>query len=108
MRRLLAIAGVLALAASARTSLAQPPLQCTAGLKPLAVAELFFGGNVGSRTGISNAEFNRFVASEITSRFPDGLTVLDAHGQWRDPARMTLAREASKDRKSTRLNSSHT
>ena len=96
MRGLVAAIGVLVLAASARTSLAQPPLQCTAGLKPLAVAELFFGGNVGSRTGISNAEFNRFVASEITSRFPDGLTVLDAHGQWRDPARMTLAREASK------------
>ncbi|MEW6454675.1 MAG: DUF3574 domain-containing protein [Pseudomonadota bacterium] len=66
------------------------------GLKPMTVAELFFGGNVGSRLGISNAEFNRFVAGEITSRFPDGLTVLDAHGQWRDPQRMTLAREASK------------
>jgi hypothetical protein len=66
------------------------------GLKPLTVAELFFGGNVGSRVGISDAEFNRFVASEITSRFPDGFTVLNTNGQWRDPARMTLAREASK------------
>lgn len=88
--------GVLALLASTPVSFAQPAAQCMAGLKPLTVAELFFGGNVGSRLGISNADFNRFVAREITSRFPDGLTVLDAHGQWRDPQRMTLAREASK------------
>ena len=67
-----------------------------AGLKPMTVAELFFGGNVGSRVGVSDSEFNRFVAREITSRFPDGFTVLSAHGQWRDPQRMTLAREASK------------
>lgn len=91
-----AIFGVLALLASAPGSLAEPAAQCMLGLKPMTVAELFFGGNVGSRLGISNAEFNRFVAGEITSRFPDGLTVLDAHGQWRDPQRMTLAREASK------------
>ena len=62
----------------------------------MTVAELFFGGNVGSRPGVSDSEFNRFVAREITSRFPDGLTVLNAHGQWRDPQRMTLARVSSR------------
>ena len=30
------------------------------------------------------------------ARFPDGLTVLDARGQWRDPARQVLVREPSK------------
>jgi hypothetical protein len=96
MRKLSVMAGVLALLASAQVSIAEPAAQCTPGLKPLTVAELFFGGNVGSRLGISDAEFNRFVAREIASRFPDGFTVLNGYGQWRDPARMTIAREASK------------
>lgn len=96
MRKLSAIVGVLALLASAPASFSQPAMPCTAGLKPMTVAELYFGGNVGSRVGISEGEFNRFVASEITSRFPDGFTVLNAQGQWRDPQRMTLAREASR------------
>jgi hypothetical protein len=96
MRKLAAILAVLSLLGSTSFSLAQPSLPCPSGLKPLTVAELFFGRNIGGRTGVSDAEFNRFVANEITSRFPDGLTVLDAQGQWRDPARMTLAREASK------------
>jgi hypothetical protein len=96
MCKLSAMAGVLALLASAPVSIAEPSTQCAPGLKPLTVAELFFGGNIGSRLGVSDAEFNRFVAGEIASRFPDGFTVLNGHGQWRDPARMTIAREASK------------
>jgi hypothetical protein len=96
MRRLAAIVGVLALSAGASISFAQTAAQCMPGLKPMTVAELYFGGNVGSRVGVSDAEFNRFVAREIASRFPEGFTVLNAHGQWRDPQRMTIAREASK------------
>ena len=96
MRKLPVTLGVLAFLASAPSAFAQPAAPCMPGLKPMTVAELFFGRNIGGRTGISDAEFNRFVAREITSRFPDGLTVLDAFGQWRDPQRMTLAREASK------------
>ena len=37
-----------------------------------------------------------FRAREITPRFPDGLTVTDAAGQWRDPATGTIERELSK------------
>ncbi len=40
----------------------------------------------------------KFVAldREITPRFPDGLTVIEAKGQWRDPARGTIVHESSK------------
>lgn len=38
-----------------------------------------------------------FVASEITPRFPEGLTVLDATGQWQDKERNTIVKEPSKD-----------
>ena len=44
---------------------------------------------------VSDAAWSAFLAGEITPRFPDGLTVLDAAGQWRDPSG-TLVRERTK------------
>lgn len=58
-------------------------------------AEIFFGRSVGDRI-VSEKEFAAFLASEVTPRFPDGLTVLDARGQWRNGDRGTVVREASK------------
>ena len=84
---------MLALAASAA---AQPAIECSASLRPVRVAELFFGRNTGGRVGVGEAAWTRFVASEITPRFPDGLTVYDARGQWRDPASNRISREPSK------------
>jgi hypothetical protein len=71
-------------------------LDCHPGLKPRAVAELLFGRNIGGRLGVSEAEWGHFVDREISPRFPDGLTVLDAKGEWRDTARKTLVHEPSK------------
>ena len=59
-------------------------------------AEILFGRNIGRRHGVSEAAWSRFLAAEITPRFPHGLTVLDAAGQWRDQRRNTLVRERSK------------
>jgi hypothetical protein len=72
------------------------PQACVPPAQTMASAELFFGRSIGNRTGVSDADFARFTAEEITPRFPDGLTVLDGHGQWRDPARGRLVREPSK------------
>ena len=33
---------------------------------------------------VSEEAWRTFLADEVTPRFPDGLTVLDAAGQWRD------------------------
>lgn len=33
---------------------------------------------------VTEAEWQKFLADEITTRFPDGLTTWDASGQWRD------------------------
>ena len=38
----------------------------------------------------------RFVARELTPRFPDGLTIIDAIGQWRDRDNGRIVREPSK------------
>ncbi len=52
-------------------------------------SELYFG--VGEETGpadrpqaepISEAQWRAFLDKEVTPRFPDGLTVFDAYGQW--------------------------
>ena len=58
-------------------------------------AEILFGRNIGDRLGVSEAAFAQFTASEITPRFPDGLTIIDARGQYRDGGGR-LIREPSK------------
>jgi uncharacterized protein DUF3574 len=70
--------------------------ECHAGQKPREVAELLFGRNIGVRLGVSETQWGRFVDREISPRFPDGFTVLDAKGAWRDTARKTIVHEPSK------------
>lgn len=69
---------------------------CPAGDTRAVVTELFFGRGAGSRRVVTEARWEAFLAREITPRFPDGLTVVDARGQWRDPAAGRIAREATK------------
>jgi hypothetical protein len=71
------------------------PLACLPPARPMLSAEMFFGRSVGSRV-VSEGEFAAFLASEVTPRFPDGLTVIDARGQWRNGERGTIIREPSK------------
>jgi hypothetical protein len=70
--------------------------ECRGTQKPQQVAELMFGRKIGDRIAVSAAQWARFVDREITPRFPDGLSVLDAQGQWRDTERNTIVREPSK------------
>ena len=84
---------------AATTSIAQAetsPLSCYGTQQPKQVAELLFGRDVGDRLGVSETAWSRFVAHDITPRFPDGLTVTDAVGQWRDTIHGRIVREPSK------------
>lgn len=72
------------------------PQACIPGQQPMLSAELLFGRKVGDRIGVSEAAFRRFVDEDVTPRFPDGLTILDASGQYRDRERGMLIREPSK------------
>ena len=49
------------------------------------VAELFFGRGLRGRVPLSDAEWVDFTARTITPNFPDGFTVFDGEGQWRNP-----------------------
>jgi hypothetical protein len=72
-------------------AVAQAVLQCNGEQKSWMVAELLFG-----RSHVSDAAWDRFLTAEVTPRFPDGLTVYDARGQWRNPQTNKVSRERSK------------
>jgi Protein of unknown function (DUF3574) len=72
------------------------PQACAPPAESMVTAELLFGRNIGDRLGVSDAAFADFLAREITPRFPDGLTVMDARGQWRDGEGGRIVREPSK------------
>jgi hypothetical protein len=71
-------------------------VDCRGGQKPSQVAEMMFGRKIGDRIGVSEGDWGRFVDREITSRFPAGLTVFNAAGQWRDKVSNKIVREPSK------------
>src|SRR3954470_14297888 len=66
-------------------------LSCAAPQKPMRDVELLLGRGKGSE-----ARWRTFLAREVTPRFPDGLTVYETTGQWRDPARRVVLRENSR------------
>ena len=46
--------------------------------------ELFMGRSTQDGEVVDDAAWDAFLADTVTPHFPDGLTVLDARGQWRD------------------------
>jgi hypothetical protein len=52
------------------------------GAEPWIRTELFFGMSRPDGGTISESEWESFLDAEVTPRFPDGLTVLSAAGQW--------------------------
>ena len=65
------------------------------GAGPATIAEAYFGRNVKTRAPVTDAEWERFMADTVTPAFPNGLTVLDGAGQWRNAAGQ-ISREDSK------------
>jgi hypothetical protein len=57
--------------------------------------ESFFGRDIMGRETVSDADWKRFLDEEITPRFPDGFTVVDTYGQWRN-ANGAIAMERGK------------
>jgi hypothetical protein len=93
MRRLLPL---LALAAACTTTAAAATTPtCPSGLHRAMTAELYFGRSIAGAGEVSDADWSQFVDAEITPRFPDGLSVGDVYGQWRNP-KGAFVREQSK------------
>ena len=57
---------------------------CAEGSEQFVRYELFMGRSNQSGEVVDEAAWAKFLKETVTPRFPDGLTVLDALGQWRD------------------------
>ena len=72
---------------------AEPP--CPDGSERFDEYRLFFGRSIGDAEGVSDDDWRAFLADTVTPRFPDGLSVIDAAGQWRN-SQGEIVRERSK------------
>ena len=66
---------------------------CPPGTDSYTEYQLFFGRD--GPIPVDDAAWSAFLADTVQPRFPDGLTVVDATGQWLDPSG-TLEKERSK------------
>ncbi len=87
---------LVAMALSRAAPAAAQDAACSAPQRPMQQIELMFGRGSGGRIVVGETAWSRFLAREITPRFPEGLTVLRADGQWRDKQRGRLVREPSR------------
>ncbi|MGE0753210.1 MAG: DUF3574 domain-containing protein [Variibacter sp.] len=92
MKLVMPLVGLIVFLMFAPTARAQP-LECHAPLKPMRIVDLYFGG---SAAGVTARRWSRFLAQEVTPRFPDGLTVVDGAGQWREAMGKRIVRERTK------------
>lgn len=70
-----ALAGCETAPSTAAAPACRPPL--VAGT----MIDLYFGRTMPGGAQVSDMQWNEFLRSVITPRFPDGLTVIDAYGQ---------------------------
>jgi len=68
---------------------------CPAGQSEMLTARLYFGQEMNGKA-IAPAAWRDFLTRSVTPLFPDGFTVYDATGQWRDTATHAVIREPSR------------
>jgi hypothetical protein len=74
------IAAAMSLALAACVS--PQHLRCRPGEQPAVQDTLYFGTN-RARGAVTADDWSKFLQTSVTPRFPQGLTVLQASGQWR-------------------------
>ena len=60
-------------------------MECGTSSAPQVRTTLYFG-LARPKGAVTELEWQIFLRDEVTKRFPDGLTVWEAEGQWRTPA----------------------
>jgi Protein of unknown function (DUF3574) len=77
-----------------------PPPVCTVPAEhAMLVAELFFGRTIAPAyqrelgATVTDTQWAAFARTVLTPAFSDGLTTLDAQGQWRDPSSSLISHE---------------
>lgn len=59
---------------------------------------LYFGLSLPKGGEVSEKQWQGFLADTVSPRFPDGLTVVSAIGQWRDPKSKSVKPSSEKTR----------
>lgn len=86
---------LLTLAATVMGCAPLPPRACAGGALPWVQDMLYFGAARPAGGTVTPEAWAQFLASTVTPRFPDGLTVWEASGQWRGKDG-TIVREPSR------------
>ncbi len=86
----------VAVLAACSPSSPSPAGACPEGWDQVTEYRLYFGRNdaTGAAGAVSDEAWTRFLADTVTPRFPDGLTVTDGAGQWRNDAGEILKEQA--------------
>jgi hypothetical protein len=97
-RALAAAIAALTIAATSGDAAAQggPASACVAPLKPAVSIELYFGRSKPGGGEVSDGEWEDFLATEVTPRFPDGLSVMDVLGQYRGSSGRVIAERSKR------------
>ena len=61
----------------------EPVSSCQASETGLVRDVLYFGRNRPAGGEVADTDWSAFLTEVVTPRFPDGLTIVEAHGQWR-------------------------
>lgn len=94
--RILVLAAIVLAAASCRPAGAtSAAVQCAIGDTALVRDVVYFGRNTPGGAELSDSAWQEYVDDVLTPRFPAGLTIWDAAGQWRG-AGGRVERERSK------------
>lgn len=64
--------------------------------KPMTEAQLLFGRDIPGGGQVSDADWTKFENEVLSAAFPDGFTVNDAQGAWRDAKTGAAVHEKSK------------
>jgi hypothetical protein len=75
-------------------AMSQPPCQVIPSSTLFARTELFFGLSKPDGSEVTPSEFQDFLNREITPRFPDGLTLLAAQGQFKNTQGVTIQEQS--------------
>ena len=81
----IALAGALCVMVMAATACSGTrALSCPEGTERWVEYQLFMGRGGPDDEIVDDASWDAFLDQAVTPRFPDGLTVVDGRGQWRD------------------------
>lgn len=70
------------------------PLRCPPGATEMVREVLYFGRSIPGGGEVTDSAWRQFLSDVVTPAFPEGLTVLNGNGQWRD-ANGSIASEKS-------------